>query len=89
MPFYRCLLIDARGTTHSDARIETESLREANEFAHTAGALLDGWGYELWEDEKLIVSTAPGSSRTPPVKRISAVPWLKLIAQTSTHSHCI
>ena len=89
MPLYRCLLIDTHGKTQSDARIETYSLREANEFVHAAGAFLDGWGYELWEDETLIVSTVPEASRTASVQRISAVPWLKVISQTSTPRHCI
>jgi len=78
MAIYRCLLIDSHGQTHNDAGIVTQSLAEANDFVHAAGELLAGWGYELWEDEKLIISTAPNGHRLPPRRHRTRAPnpWM-------------
>jgi hypothetical protein len=80
MATYRCRLIDCRGTP-VDAVITTTSLEEASDFLRTAGALLPGWGYELWEDESLMISTRPQPSRQ--VTREKFEDPLKVLLQES------
>jgi len=62
MSTYRCRLIDCEGTP-VDAVVTTSSLEEASNFIRKASELLPGWGYELWEGESLVISTAPQHPR--------------------------